>query len=432
MKIKLNKAGVERAKQIAASGAIDGGALFPFSPWSADNLLGNPPDWTRYGAHFLAEDLDVADVNSRERWIFPFVRPDGPDNVRLSRAALQMIELQAVINDAPDVVAACVELLLLCEGANFANAAGDDVEFEVFRHGEFTSGEGVKLNGTPERFAGLVRAFNATSATSPVPLRLGGHSSALCPAVGWLKSLRVQGDRLIATADHVPSIVKQAMDKKLYRKVSAGISFSRKVGDQVWDEFLDHVAILGGQTPAVHGLADLTAYMSADAGVHVFTAGDGEQGATQMLTDLEIKALQDSLASEKARADKAEADLAASKTEAANFSTENAAMKAATVKAAVTGIVEQAIRDGRMVPAQKDAAIQNGIALASVATFSTEAGKTGLDSFKAQIEAMPKGIITFSESAVTGEEGEQASTGKSSFEKDYKRGREIVEGKDKK
>ena len=77
------------------------------------------------------------------------------------------------------------------------------------------------------------------------------------PALGWLENIRVQGQRLLADLMNVPDILAQAIDKKLYRKVSVELKHVQHLG---W--FVDGLALLGADLPAVKTLDDLSKYLS--------------------------------------------------------------------------------------------------------------------------------------------------------------------------
>ncbi len=73
-------------------------------------MLGNPPDWRRYGQFFLGEDHD-ARVNTRARFTHPIGRNDG-GRVWVYRHAV----LDAWRSGDPEIVGAAAELLELIDG----------------------------------------------------------------------------------------------------------------------------------------------------------------------------------------------------------------------------------------------------------------------------------------------------------------------------
>ncbi len=76
------------------------------------------------------------------------------------------------------------------------------------------------------------------------------------PATGWVESLRRDGDRLIADFKDMPNLVLEALEKKLFKKISSEVWFEvndpetgRKMGPA-----LRAVAFLGADIPEIKGL----------------------------------------------------------------------------------------------------------------------------------------------------------------------------------
>ncbi len=80
------------------------------------------------------------------------------------------------------------------------------------------------------------------------------------PALGYAQNIRVEGKKLIADFVNVPSLVLEAIGKKLYNAVSVGLQFSKDLGSF----FLQHVALLGADAPAVKVLGDLESFLASD------------------------------------------------------------------------------------------------------------------------------------------------------------------------
>ena len=52
------------------------------------------------------------------------------------------------------------------------------------------------------------------------------------PAVGWITKLRKEGKKLFAQIDNIPKTVKELIDTKAYRQVSAEIIWNMKKGEE--------------------------------------------------------------------------------------------------------------------------------------------------------------------------------------------------------
>ncbi len=123
----------------------------------------------------------------------------------------------------------------------------------------------------------MVAAFDATTDRLPVSIRLGhdarqAFAKALFgaragtaaakdengwPALGWARRLYLHGDLLLADLTGVPVRLATWIKEKRYRTRSGGLRFNRSVGGTVYRWMLDHIALLGADTPAVDGLADI-------------------------------------------------------------------------------------------------------------------------------------------------------------------------------
>lgn len=123
----------------------------------------------------------------------------------------------------------------------------------------------------------MVAAFEATADSLPVNVRLGhdarqafaravfgaraGSAAARdehgWPALGWATRLYLKGDLLLADLSGVPVRLAAWIKEQRYRTRSGGLRFNRSVGGTVYRWMLDHIALLGADTPAVDGLADI-------------------------------------------------------------------------------------------------------------------------------------------------------------------------------
>lgn len=119
------------------------------------------------------------------------------------------------------------------------------MEFEIFKTGTHTSDKGVTKTYTEEDLNFIASSYNPAEHEAPVVI---GHPVDNSPAFGWIESVKVVGDKLIAKAKDVVQEFSDAVKKGLYKKRS--ISLDK-------DGRLRHVGFLGGAAPAVKGLADI-------------------------------------------------------------------------------------------------------------------------------------------------------------------------------
>lgn len=114
--IKLNKAGLKRAKSLISAGDVDlqsGWSSFAAADGAALLGDGEPKDWDAYGAVHLAVDSD-AEPNTPARYGYPFARRKG-DKLIIYRAAIKDIRTAAASAKQTAIFNAADEILDLID-----------------------------------------------------------------------------------------------------------------------------------------------------------------------------------------------------------------------------------------------------------------------------------------------------------------------------
>ncbi len=119
------------------------------------------------------------------------------------------------------------------------------MEFEIFKTGTHTSDKGITKDYTEDDLNFIATSYNPSENEAPIVI---GHPADNAPAYGWIESLKVVGDKLIAKAKDIIPEFKEAVQKGLYKKRSISLDKDGK---------LRHVGFLGAAAPAVKGLADI-------------------------------------------------------------------------------------------------------------------------------------------------------------------------------
>lgn len=119
------------------------------------------------------------------------------------------------------------------------------MEFEIFRTGSHTSNNGVTKSYSLSDLNFIAESYNPQVLEAPIVI---GHPKSNAPAYGWIQSLKVVGDRLIAKAKDIVPEFLDAVKKGLFKKRSIALDKDGK---------LLHVGFLGAAIPAVQGLADI-------------------------------------------------------------------------------------------------------------------------------------------------------------------------------
>lgn len=138
------------------------------------------------------------------------------------------------------------------------------IEAEIFSVGEW-NGEHFTRRDLEE----IASNFHKLKDNLRPPLKFGHDENQTLlgqrdgdPALGWVEALRVRGERLVATFAGVPGVVAEAIDKGLYRRVSAELYFNLRRKGKKLGKALKAVALLGADLPAVTNLRDLQAYLA--------------------------------------------------------------------------------------------------------------------------------------------------------------------------
>ena len=119
------------------------------------------------------------------------------------------------------------------------------MEFEIFKTGSHTSDKGITKDYTEDDLNFIASSYNPSESEAPIVI---GHPVDNAPAYGWIESLKVVGDKLMAKAKQVVPEFTEALKNGLYKKRSISLD---KEGN------LRHVGFLGAAAPAVKGLADI-------------------------------------------------------------------------------------------------------------------------------------------------------------------------------
>jgi len=125
-------------------------------------------------------------------------------------------------------------------------------DFEIFRTGTHTAVNGATIPFGQAELAGAVAAYDPALHEAPIVV---GHPAMDAPAYGWVGSIRLDGDRLVAVPNQVDQQFGEMVQAGRFKKRSAAFyppdhPSNPKPG--TW--YLKHVGFLGAVPPAVKGL----------------------------------------------------------------------------------------------------------------------------------------------------------------------------------
>ena len=145
----------------------------------------------------------------------------------------------------------------------------------------FQAGKWNKDKYSAKDLQGLCKNFEVLKDVVKPPAKIG-HSETQdylkkegLPAAGWVDKLTMVGNKVVASFKDVPKVVKDLIDKKAYKRVSAEIypKYKDPASGKVYRNVLRAVAFLGADVPAVETLSDIASLYSDTNpnGVKVYT-----------------------------------------------------------------------------------------------------------------------------------------------------------------
>ena len=142
-----------------------------------------------------------------------------------------------------------------------------ELEAEIFAVGQWN-----KDKYSVKNLQEMVNNFNELKDIVKPPAKIG-HSESQdylkkegLPAAGWVNSLKMVGNKVVAHFKDVPKIVKDLIDKKAYKRVSAEIypTYKNPANGKIYNNVLRAVAFLGAETPAIESLSDILSRYTDD------------------------------------------------------------------------------------------------------------------------------------------------------------------------
>lgn len=241
-----------------------------------------------------------------------------------------------------------------------------------------------KWNGyefSVEDLNGIASAFTVLKDVHKVPLKFGHNDTQPMtdgqPALGWVDRVYVENNKLMGEFTDVPDIVRKAMEKKMYRKVSVELDIGVQHKGKEYAYVLSGVALLGADIPAVNTLADLSAYLGdsslaaarMEKGTRLactsrlaFSAVQGnvkeglkmEKDEVQKMISDATKPLVEQLTKAQDEAKKFAAEKAQLEAELKKVNDADKTVKVKMAREQVTKIIEDGVKAGSITPAQRE------------------------------------------------------------------------------
>lgn len=192
------------------------------------------------------------------------------------------------------------------------------------------------------------------------------------PAAGWIENIYIQGNKLMADIKDMPKTIYELVKNKAYKRISSEIYWNLKdQSGQVYKRALKAIALLGGDTPAVGSLADVQAlYTKRSIGdldgdirtvdIELFTRKEIEM-------EEQLKAQVAELTSKLEAKEKEFADIVKAK---ADLESKVSEFEMKELKSEVEKKVVDLINRKKLLPAQKQFAMDSILAVSTVKSYT--------------------------------------------------------------
>lgn len=114
--------------------------------------------------------------------------------------------------------------------------------FEIFKTGIHTDSSGSTKEWTNTDLKQIASSYDPAKYEAPLVI---GHPELDAPAYGWVQSLKVAGNKLLAKAAQIAPEFSELLKQGKFKKISIAITPSKT---------LRHIGFLGAAAPAVEGL----------------------------------------------------------------------------------------------------------------------------------------------------------------------------------
>ena len=132
--VGLHRPGFDQAKALIAGGKVDKTSPWSFAAADANKILGDPPNWKRFGTWHLGRNT-ATKPDVKDGWRYPYGKGG-----KVYRSALRAIRTRAAQEKADDIFKAAGTLMFMLNRAQ--KAAGFEIPSEdVVKRGEYFEDE---------------------------------------------------------------------------------------------------------------------------------------------------------------------------------------------------------------------------------------------------------------------------------------------------
>ncbi|MEX0271386.1 hypothetical protein AB3R30_19785 [Leptolyngbyaceae cyanobacterium UHCC 1019] len=291
---------------------------------------------------------------------------------------------------------------------------------QIFRAGSHIDAHGNALAISPEDLAKSAAAYNPALHEAPIVI---GHPSDNAPAYGWIKSLSVSEKNLDADTHQLDPQFTELVEAGRYKKISSSFYTPDSPHNPVpGTYYLRHVGFLGAQPPAIKGLKAVQ-FAAGDEGVVEFSDWMdraqisvfrnlrdflidqfGMEAADKVLPSYLVEEMlieaampppnaEPVLENSMSDQDKAQTtDFAEREAELSQREQAALAREIALQRAEYLNFAEGLVKEGKLLPAQKNAAVELLAALSLQEPQTVEFGE-GEAAFKGDLKTLFEGFL---------------------------------------
>lgn len=247
-------------------------------------------------------------------------------------------------------------------------------DVEIFATGKHRGSEVVDI--TENDLQEMVKSFNELSGTGGFqPVLKLGHDDVQkffgarkgAPNLGFVEKLRIEGSKILADFTNIPDALFDLIKQRRFNSVSIEMFPKTEFNGKQFKNVLTAVALLGAELPAVKGLKDLAATLFTEEAEKDFPGEKIELKEQDMpFSQEQVDTLVDAAVAKATKEAKAEftvqLDAVTVERDDALKARDTAQESLRTFEADIekqsaTAMVDKAIEEGKLLPAQKDAAL---------------------------------------------------------------------------
>jgi hypothetical protein len=245
------------------------------------------------------------------------------------------------------------------------------------------------------------------------------------PNLGIVQKIWREGQKVLANFSAVPDAVVDLIRSKRFNSVSVEILPSLEFEGRKFSNVLTAVALLGAELPAVKGLADLSATLFTQAEVKPIEADQivsfewesnpmpdvkyTQEQHDSLVEAAVAKALKDAKAKFEADGERLTAERDEARKALETVKTEYADFQTKVRNAEAVSLVEKAVKVGKILPKQKDAALAFAMNLSGTVKFGDEE-KSMATLFAEFIDGMPSKVDMSEKGAGSKDDGGEGGT----------------------